>query len=263
MSPDEKPRNMAEYRSWLQKDHGLPISEAIINHYDAVVARVERDFRESDFWMRLEDSLQPFHEQYLVETGYPLLREFDRRELKTKKFSAFLMKTFRRNVLTNANWPAAPPGGWLLHPTWFSDVNDLVRTRFEVKYLDGVRFIASKLKDLGEEFGFTMALSTEAKPEGYYAAHLDARRDFEVPKINWNTERTPISIELQVTTQLQEVILSLTHKFYEERRSRAHPPDETGWQWDYRSEEFAANYLGHILHYVEGMIMEVREGRGT
>ena len=23
--------------------------------------------------------------------------------------------------------------------------------------------------------------------------------------------------------------------------------------------EFAANYLGHVLHYVEGMIMDIRE----
>ena len=31
------------------------------------------------------------------------------------------------------------------------------------------------------------------------------------------------------------------------------------WQWDYKSDEFSANYLGHILHYVEGMIVEIRE----
>ena len=31
------------------------------------------------------------------------------------------------------------------------------------------------------------------------------------------------------------------------------------WQWNYKSDEFAANYLGHILHYVEGMIIEIRD----
>ncbi len=42
------------------------------------------------------------------------------------------------------------------------------------------------------------------------------------------------------------------------RRKLLKPPD-TKWQWDYKGDEFATNYLGHILHYVEGMIMDVRE----
>jgi hypothetical protein len=27
----------------------------------------------------------------------------------------------------------------------------------------------------------------------------------------------------------------------------------------YRTEEFRANYLGHILHYIEGMIIDIRD----
>lgn len=36
-------------------------------------------------------------------------------------------------------------------------------------------------------------------------------------------------------------------------------PLDIKWQWDYESDEFIPNYLGHILHYIEGMIMEVRK----
>ena len=35
--------------------------------------------------------------------------------------------------------------------------------------------------------------------------------------------------------------------------------DDMKWQWDYKSDEFTANYLGHILHYVEGRIVELRD----
>lgn len=49
----------------------------------------------------------------------------------------------------------------------------------------------------------------------------------------------------------------MLHTYYEEQRRKGKREDK--WQWDYNSEEFSANYLGHILHYVEGMIMEVRE----
>ena len=67
-------------------------------------------------------------------------------------------------------------------------------------------------------------------------------------------------VEIQITTQLQEVIRRLLHKYYERQRSGRSTSD-LKWQWDYKSDEFAANYLGHILHYVEGMIMDVRDKR--
>src|SRR5207249_4030342 len=109
----------------------------------------------------------------------------------------------------------------------------------------------------GEQSGFGMNVSLEAKTEGYYAAHLEARSTFEIPRIDWDTQLVEISVELQITTQLQEVILSLTHKFYEERREREPKRDQVGWQWDYQSPEFSANYLGHVLHFIEGTIIEV------
>ena len=77
-------------------------------------------------------------------------------------------------------------------------------------------------------------------------------------KYGWDTERVDVSIEIQITTQLQEVIRKLLHKYYEDRRKRIIEED-IKWQWNYKSDEFIANYLGHILHYVEGMIMEIRE----
>jgi hypothetical protein len=79
----------------------------------------------------------------------------------------------------------------------------------------------------------------------------------DVPKENWDSERIPVALEIQVTTQLQDVIGKLLHKYYEDRRMQASQP-ELKWQWNYESDEFLTNYLGHILHYAEGMIMEAR-----
>ncbi|MGA8916838.1 MAG: hypothetical protein WB474_12690 [Nitrososphaeraceae archaeon] len=33
---------------------------------------------------------------------------------------------------------------------------------------------------------------------------------------------------------------------------------DTNWKWNYKSDLFSSSYLGHILHYVEGLILEVR-----
>jgi hypothetical protein len=87
---------------------------------------------------------------------------------------------------------------------------------------------------------------------------LYIKQEFEVPKMVWDTEKIDVSIEIQITTQLQEAIRRLLHKHYEERR-KCIRTEEKIWQWDYKSEEFATNYLGHILHYVEGMITDIRE----
>lgn len=88
--------------------------------------------------------------------------------------------------------------------------------------------------------------------------HSYIKQTFEIPKATWDTEIVEIPVEIRATTQLQDAIRKLLHTYYEDRRKRVQKEDKK-WQWDYGSDEFAANYLGHILHYVEGMIVEIRE----
>jgi hypothetical protein len=128
-----------------------------------------------------------------------------------------------------------------------------------VKYLDGVAFMIEKIKSFCVGRGIECGAYLEAREEGYYAAHLYIRQTFEIPRVNWDTERVDVSVELQITTQLQEVIRRLLHSYYEDKRKLSKGSEMAKWQWDYKSEEFSAAYLGHILHYVEGMIMEIRE----
>lgn len=180
------------------------------------------------------------------------------RTLGSKSFDSFFLKTFRDNVARNSLWPAPPDGGWILPSNWVSRGNDIVRTCFVVKYLDGVEFLLQKLVALAEVHGLESKKYYVAGTDGYYAAHLYIHIRFEVPRIDFDTEKLVLSIELQITSQLQEAIRKLLHQHFEKRRTMVTKPD-TEWQWNYKSDEFATNYLGHILHYVEGMIMEVRD----
>jgi len=115
-----------------------------------------------------------------------------------------------------------------------------------------------KIGLLCEQHSMPCEVSFEAREEGYYACHVYTKQEFEIPAVDWDTERVEAYIEIQITTQLQEVIRRLLHKYYEKRRMGVRDEDMK-WQWDYEGDEFVANYLGHILHYVEGMIMEVRK----
>lgn len=227
-------------------------------HYDAVMSKAVTDFKACDFWKSLLSSLTEIDQEYRLKTNYILRLHESPPEVLIKPFKSFLLKTFRKNVLNNGKWPAPPDSGWLLPENWFSQINDTVRTSFVVKYLDGVNFLAEKCTEQATAAKHDSRVDFEAKDEGYYAAHFYVLVPCNVPRENWDTESLTISVEIQITTQLQEVIKRLLHKHYEQYREKS-PTPNTKWQWDYKSDEFAANYLGHILHYVEGMIMDVRD----
>ena len=253
-----KPQNIEEYKKWLRDNHDVAITDRSRNYYESVSNKICKDFTNSTFWNTLISELEHINQRYFLETGYHLFIADFHPEMKIKPFDSFLQKTFRKNIIQNTNWPDQPEGGWILPDNWYTRINDIVRTLFVVKYLDGVNFFADKLSALLSEHNLPSTVDFEAKEEGYYAAHLYTQYECEIPKEDWNTEKILVTIEIQITTQLQEVIRHLLHKYYEDRRSRA-KEGELKWQWDYKSDEFATNYLGHILHYVEGMIMDIRE----
>ena len=253
----EKPENVDDYKKWLEEKHKIDIRRTQ-THYDSVTAKIKQDFEKTIFWVQITESLRKYDQEYLLKTGYPLLISTFEPELQIKTFESLLLKTFRKNIIENELFPDEPKDGWILPKNWYSRINDILRTLFVVKYFDGVEFMISKIESLCAQHSMKCRVFLEAREEGYYAAHLYTKQNFEIPKVNWDTERVDVPIEIQITTQLQEVIRKLLHKYYERARKRIRKED-VKWQWDCKCDEFAANYLGHILHYIEGMIMEIRE----
>jgi len=196
------------------------------------------------------------------EAEYRIATDFDMTvggfpDVLVKDWDRFLDKTYRRNVQDNTEWPEAPLEGWLIPPYWFSAVNDVVRTMFVVKYLDGVDYFGSKIEETARDHGLAFTPSLEYTELGYYAGHIVVAMDLEVTLESWSMETRKVLFEIQVTTQVQEVIRRLLHRHYE--RHQLGETMDRPWQWDYESPQFSANYLGHILHYLEGQIMKVRE----
>jgi len=258
MSKD-RPKDVTEYRRWLEQELEVDISRRTRTRYETVSSYVRVALQESPIWVQLCSNLDEYDSQYRRKTGYPLLATPTKPVLVTKPFDSLIEKTFRKNVLENNAWPEEPKSGWILPTNWFSMISDIIRTVLVVKYLDGVEFLGLSIKALCADEGQPCEFRLEAREEGYYAAHVRTEREFEVPGADWDTERIQVPIEIQITTQLQEVIRRLLHKYYAQRRVGVAEEPDTMWQWEYRSDEFIAAYLGHILHYVEGMIMEVRE----
>jgi len=253
---DKKP-TLADYHAWLATELKCD-TRNIRAYYQAVTSKAKNDLENGSFWVELNRQIREFDDQYLVQTGFPLQMNAKPLEVLVKPFDSFFLKTFRKNIAENRNWPDHPDKGWLNPNACFEKINDVLRTLLVIKYLDGIQFFADKLKSFCDEQKVDCRVYLEARNDGYYAAHTYVKQAFEIPKATWDTEIIDITIEIQATTQLQDAIRKLLHKYYEERRGRIEKEDKK-WQWNHGSDEFAANYLGHILHYVEGMIVEIRE----
>lgn len=258
VSSSEKPHDLAAYRSWLAEVHKF--NEGIHrSHYEVAARDALTCLAKSAFWTSICKELPNFAAEYEIEAGgYRLLADNTCPELLVKAFDSAIEKSYRHNVVTNAGWPTAPAGGWVLPENWFLRLGDVLWCRFKAKYLDGVEFLAGRIQKKAIACGHSCRVEHKARDEGYYAVHLDLTVACDLRTLTWGTERKDVGLEIQVTTEVQELILQLTHRYYE--RSRVAEPDPTfKWQWNYKAEEFTANYLGHILHYVEGMIMDIRD----
>lgn len=257
-----RPGDEDEFRFWMKRSHRVDFARAK-NYYEAVVEEAVRAVAGSDFWRLLLSSLEQEAARYEVETRYRLLLPgvSGVAALVPKPFNSMVNKAFRLNVVHNDKWPEPPDDGWTTPENWLERILDTVRTTVLVRYLDGINRVWRVIDEHCKATLVRVDGGLEARIEGYYALHLTCWPTIQVRGPDWATIARPWPIEIQVATQVQDVIRQLTHVYYEDRRLRP-PRDALEWQWDYRSNDFAVNYLGHILHYIEGTIINVRDGRG-
>jgi hypothetical protein len=257
----QQPPGIEQYRTWLLRDHGIELDPRMKAWYETASQAMCRQVAESRFWHEFSAGLPAFADEYVLDTGYPLLTEHEAvaPALLVKTWDSFVLKTYRRNVVQNKTFPEPPEGGWLLPDRCLDLVGDVVRTAVVVKYLDGIRYLVDRLSRVASSVDVQLSVEYQARRDGYYAAHVAIALPVEIPTMQWDSRHIVANIEVQVTTQLQDVIRALLHRHYE--AARLLPDAREDWQWDYDSGEFKANYLGHVLHYLEGMIMGIRSGQ--
>jgi ppGpp synthetase/RelA/SpoT-type nucleotidyltranferase len=249
-----------EYGAWLNEKHGVkdPLT-AHRRHYEAVSSNLVETFKSCEFWKSAPQQIKSIDIQYIMKNKYPLATAHSL-IIQAKAWESFFQKTYRKNVLNNSNWPDAPAEGWCLPDNWFESIHDIARTSVVVRYLDGVPIVMSSLESMAKAYNMTYSPEFISTNDGYYAAHLNLRMMCEISTMDWKPRDINASLEIQVTTQIKDVIKTLLHTFYENKREYSQStPDNLDISWNYRSDEFIARYLGHILHYVEGMIIDVRD----
>jgi ppGpp synthetase/RelA/SpoT-type nucleotidyltranferase len=261
----QRPSSADEYISWWNKNYDPKIDQLCKKQYEDARILVKYEFENSAAWRKLIEELYNYESEYRrSHYGYDLLMKTPNDiKFDLKEWNNFISKTWRKNVVEREVWDEKLDENWITPLNWFEKITDIVRTRIVVKYFDGTAFLLDKICNLFREYGYDCVPDWQARFEGYYAAHLNIFTEYEL-LFGMETQKKKIGVEIQITTQIKDVINILTHKFYERRRANLFTPGSK-WQWNYKSGEFAPNYMGHILHYVEGTIMDIRdkeEGNG-
>jgi len=94
--------------------------------------------------------------------------------------------------------------------------------------------------------------------KGYYAYHFYVFIPVEIATPNLESRTISMRIEIQISSQLQEVLRKITHEFYEQRRNSVEA-DAQQWKWDFQSNQFRAGYVSHTLHLIEAIIVQLRD----
>ncbi len=206
----------------------------------------------------IEETCQSYKQEFHSEL---LMTSLDEITLSVKTYASVVNKSYRENILNNGKFPQPPEQGWVTPANWYGKLNDIIRYRIVCKFIDGPEFLAKSLCLLAENCGVRSETKQHNKEGGYYAYHFYVWIPVGLLVPHENTVQsfdTEMRVEIQLTTQLQEVLYDLTHDIYEELRISS-GSQSSSWQWDYSSPRFKPSYMGHTLHMLEAIILEVRD----
>lgn len=254
-----KPMSLNEYIEWAKAEIDCQFHDHRIESlYETNMTNIFNAVSQHQFFVDFSNRAAQWESSYKEKTKSDLFMHNNDPELVIKPYKSVVEKTYRQNVLWNKGFPKPPREGWFNHQNVFHRLNDLVRGSMVCRFIDGPAFVANTIQEYANEYGLACRQYSQERDDGYYAFHVYISFPVTVFDLHWNKSTINTEIEIQVTTQLQEVLRSLTHKFYETQRLQA--SDEGGkWKWDFSSSRFKVGYLSHTLHLLESVILESRE----
>jgi hypothetical protein len=144
-------------------------------------------------------------------------------------------------------WPASGPPVPL--------INDLVRTRVECQFLDGVEFFGNRLEELASELGVQHERQRQGRLVGYFAQHFCFEQKV-IFRFGGGEQLAIVQCEVQIATALATRIWEESHRTYEEWRVQTEEAED--WQWNPSDPRFTARQLGHMIHLADGLLVQLR-----
>lgn len=250
---------MDEYIEWAKGNLDAPFDDPKIKSvYETNMNNIFNSVSEHQFFVGFSNVSKNWQKAYEQNTKTELFMDNVEPALLIKPFESTVEKTYRINILWNRMFPEPPKKGWINQQSIYSQLNDLVRGSLVCRFIDGPAFVADSIENYANSLGLDSRQYTQERDDGYYAYHVYVKFPVTIFNLEWETSDVSIEIEIQITTQLQEVLRSLTHKFYETQRLSS-SNDKGKWKWDFSSSKFKVGYLSHTLHLLESVILESRD----
>jgi ppGpp synthetase/RelA/SpoT-type nucleotidyltranferase len=253
-----KPSGLEEYRDWaakaLDSDFSNPQLQRI---YETNANNILSSVLQHPFFVRFSEEALRWSESYQSGSRSELFMGSREPNLVVKPFTSVVEKTYRQNVLRNDAFPTEPLKGWVDTRNLYSKINDLVRGTLVCRFIDGPQFVAAQIEKYATRLDLGSRSYSQERDDGYYAFHSYVTFPVPIFDAAWNQAEIPVEVEIQITTQLQDVLRSLTHHLYEGQRLQS---EESGkWKWDFASNRFRVGYLSHTLHLIESIILDSRD----
>jgi ppGpp synthetase/RelA/SpoT-type nucleotidyltranferase len=247
-----------DYPKWAVDNLKFNFSEETKNRFGANTASLLTQVRTCAFYEELAAFLLEAEREYESKHHVKLLMTKDTPQFVEKSYDSTINKTYRSNILENFKFPNEPRWGWTTHDNVYTQLQDLIRTTIFCRYLDGPAFLAEKLLELAKKHSLQGAeVRSQERDSGYYAYHFYAQLPATFFDEKWGQRKADVTFEIQITTQMQEVLRELSHSFYEEHRISLDVDQK--WKWDHSAPRFRASLMGHTLHLLEGVLLELRD----
>lgn len=257
-STAHKPQNIDEYKQWAQEWLGVDFADRLIESRHAANAAVIDDIVQASQWyQKSEEKLAALNNEYKTASGETLFMGQPSLILHKKPYTSMIDKSFRMNVVDNTNYPEAPENGWVVPDNWFGRMNDTIRTTLVCRFLDAPDYTCQAIQQHAFECGLSAHYAPRGRDEGYYSHHLYITFWANILTTDSSVEQS-VDLEIQVTTQLQDILKNLTHRYYSQDRSA---PSNKNWKWEFRTNRFRARFLSHSLHLLEALIVDVRDNK--
>jgi ppGpp synthetase/RelA/SpoT-type nucleotidyltranferase len=189
-----------------------------------------------------------------------------------KPWPSIVDKLYRINKEENPLWgspPIAPTieqrarkqigtlQRWITPSNAHEVVDDILRTKFVVPFVDGVIEIGDEITAAIDDSGLRRFKRFHAKDSGYHARHYYVLLPVEGDGIG--VPESTVSLEIKVLTKMQDQLGELTHILYEKHRTGAIKREKKRKvAWQLGTPDFLATYLGHTGHFVEAAICDLK-----